>query len=139
MIQQQTKDKSCCLLGVKSSLGICASIAIAECILRSEWGEHIVSRKENNLFLLEKDNFTRGKGIEFEGLTYKTYDNWLEFSIDLSDYYINTKKYDEVLMAKNLDQQLDLLPKVEGYCKDYCSKIEVTIEKYGLWEFDLFY
>lgn len=124
---------------IQSNIGMSSSIAVAECIVKSNWGAHEIARKENNLFLLEKDPFLKSKGVELDGKVYRTYDNWLEFSVDLSDHYVFTKSYDKVLEAKNLDQQLDLLNCVEGYSKDYCGKIETMIEKYGLWEFDLFY
>jgi uncharacterized FlgJ-related protein len=126
-------------IGIESPRGILASIAAAECIIKSEWGALEVAKKENNLFLLEKEPNTKGKGFEFNSKIYKIYDNWLEFSTDLSDYYVFSNLYNDVLLARNLDQQLDLLVNVKDYSNEYCVTIEALIEKYGLWEFDLYF
>lgn len=91
------------------------------------------------MFLLEKDEFSKNKGIEYDGKFYKCYDNWLDFTASLTDYYVFTKKYYKVLLARNLDEQLDLLGQLQDYPKEYCDTIEVMIEKYGLFEFDLYW
>jgi hypothetical protein len=85
---------------------------------------------------LEKDEYSRGKGFEWEGKVYKTYDNWLDFSIDLADHYVFSNKYNAVLLARNIDEQLDILSVTDGYSALYCGILEGIIERYGLWEFD---
>lgn len=81
-------------------------------------------------------NIIEDGGVVYSGKSYRTYDNWLEFFADLGDYYVFSKRFDMVLQAKNLDDQLDLLPRLLDYPKEYCGTIELMIEKYGLWEFD---
>jgi len=74
----------------------------------------------------------------YDGKIYKSYDNWLEFAIDLSDYYTFTKRYTDILKARNLEEQLDLLPNLQEYPRQYCATLEKMIEDFGLWEFDYF-
>jgi flagellum-specific peptidoglycan hydrolase FlgJ len=137
LVQEQTQQKYKLITG-KDSPGIFASIIIAETIIRSDWGVHKIAKKENNLYLLEKDFYFKGKGTEFEGKVYKNYDNWLDFFVDLGDYFIFSKLYNNVLEAKNLDAQLDKLLLISGYNKELCVKIEEIISELGLYEYDIY-
>ncbi len=112
---------------------------IAECIAKSDWGAKDLARKENNLALLKGDEFYKGKTVLYDGERYKTYDNWLDFSIDFSDYIVFSGKYTKVLSQYNLEQQLDELNKIQDYSQSYSDTIETLIRMYGLWEFDKFY
>lgn len=133
--QQHTRDKSC-LLRIPSRLGICASIIIAECIYKSDWGQKDLSRKENNLASLKADEYYKGKICSYDNELYKSYDNWLDFVVDLGDYYVFSGKFEDVLKCHTVDQQLDALSIIQDYPTEYCSKLEEIIRYLrimGIW------
>lgn len=142
LIQDMTWEK-CQLIRVYSPQGICASLVMADIILRSDWGRHVVALKENNLSLLEKTDYWKGKSVDVAGKSYRTYGSWLDYSIDLTDEmtFFERRKYEPLLSATNLDAQIDqmmlLYPEVTDPDNTTSSgRIETVIERYGLWEFD---
>ena len=78
LTQEHTKNKSK-IIRLDSPYGIFASVAAAECILKSDWGTSLIVDKANNLFFIEKEEGTKGKGFEYKGLilgwrrTFQTY------------------------------------------------------------------
>lgn len=135
MVQDQTKLKAL-LAGIKSKNGIASSIICSEAIIKSNWNRHKIAEKYNNLTLLESDEYCGIKGKEFEGKRYRYYDSWLDFSVDLSDYYVFSGLYQEVLLARNLDEQIDLISLINPTNDKYCDMMLSLIESLGLWEFD---
>jgi hypothetical protein len=124
---------------IPSKLGISSCIVSADLILKSDWGTSTIAKKENNLAHLEKSQYWKGKSREYGGRAYRSYANWADFSVDLSDHYVFSGLYKDVLLAKDLNEQIDLISLTEINPKEYGSKIESIIEEFGLWEFDLYY
>lgn len=138
LIQAFTQEK-CWQQGLYAQRGLLASIIMAAIIDASDWGENPIAKKESNLLLLEKQAYWLGKSVESKGKLYRSYASWLDFATDYSDELTNAfeiGKHEKVLMAKNLDVQLELFSKLQKNPTKYCGKIESIIEKYGLWEFD---
>lgn len=136
VVQEQCKTKAR-LSGIGDTNGIYSSIICAEAIIRSNWNTNKISEKYNNLMMLEVDEFYWSKGKEYNGKRYKFYDSWLDFAIDLSDYYVFSGLYSEALNEKSLDKQVDIISLINAPSSDFCGKIESLIESLGLWEFDL--
>lgn len=136
MVQEQIKNK-CLFAKINTKSGINASVICADAILKSEWGEHKIAKKYNNLNLLESDDFWYGKEREFENKFYRIYDCWFDYASDLSDHIVFSGKYEQALTAKNLDLQIDALTFVNCQIPDYRSKIDLMIGSLGLTEFDL--
>lgn len=134
-IQQQTYEKAI-LSRISTPAGVLASIVMADIAVTSNWGEHELSKKENNLLLLESGDHWHGKEVEFQNKKFKSYPNWLDFSIDLSDEitFFKRKQYEEVLRTESLESQLIALKNLRT--TDHSGRIEEIIERYGLWEFD---
>lgn len=139
IVQQYTFEKAR-HLRIATPIGLSASIVTAEIIHKSKWGLHEVAAKGSNLMLLEADEFFRGKALTFEGRKYRTYDTWLDFCIDYSDEVTFQQRhiYERVLLARNVDEQLDRLAEIQIEPTSYHRTIEEMIEGYGLWEFDYF-
>lgn len=137
LIQNTTYDK-CKMVRIDSPLGVCASLVMAHIIVRSNWGEHPVAVKESNLSLLEKSEYWRGKSFVYEHKEYRTYNSWLDYSIDLTDEltFFERQKYLPLLTATNLDAQIEVMSNLQDFPASYRSRIEELIERYGLWEFD---
>lgn len=136
LVQEYTITK-CNLAGINSKQGINAAIIAAEAIIKSDWNTHKIAKKYNNLLLIEADDFWYGKDKELEGKFYRTYDSWLELAIDCSDYFVFSDRYKEVLLSKNLDDQIDNFSKLDLNPTAYCSKIEELLRNLGLWEFNI--
>lgn len=136
MVQEYTKNK-CRLANIDSKSGISASLVCADAIIKSEWNTHKISKKYNNLNLLEANDFWYGKDKDHEGRFYRIYECWFDYAADLSDYFVFSGQYSNLLLSKNLDQQIDLLSIINDQPSIYRSKIEELIADLGLWEFDL--
>lgn len=136
-VQRQTYEKAIAA-GLNCKLGLSTSIVMVECILKSNWGKHEIAKKENNLCLLEKGEFWRNKFAMFNRKAYRSYDSWLDFTLDLSDEITFTElaTFKDTLEAYNLNKQLDVYPGLNTKIKGYNVIVEDFIEKYGLWEFD---
>lgn len=135
MVQEQVRTK-CRLANINTKLGICASLIIADSIIKSEWGQHKLAKKYNNLSLLIADDLWYGKVRDQDGIKYRTYECWFDYAADLSDLYVFSGDYLSLLVSKNLDDQIDSVVELNEQIKDYRSKIEELIEDLGLWEFD---
>lgn len=138
LIQKFTHEKAL-EQQVASVRGIYASLVMAEIIHRSSWGTHVIALKENNLALLEKQDYWRGKSAEHEGISYRSYSSWLDFAIDYSDEFTNAfelKKYHKVFLAINLDAQVEIYADLQLDPTSCRGRIEKIIEHFGLWEFD---
>lgn len=136
-IQQTTYDK-CRATRIETEMGICASLVMADIVVKSDWGTHEIAKKENNLCLLPKADYWKGKCAESGGVSYRTYSSWLDFSVDLSDEltFFERKKYEELLKAGNVDLQSEILANLQPDPTSYRGRIEELIERCGLWEFD---
>lgn len=137
LIQKMTWEK-CGITRVPSVSGLCSSLIMADIILKSDWGTHRAARKENNLSLLEKTEYWKGRATEIDGVTYRSYSSWLDFSIDVTDEmtFYEKRRYEPLLSASNLDLQIDRLATLHPLDTTYSGRIEEVIEQYGLWEFD---
>lgn len=97
--------------------GIDSTIILAEILIRSEWGDHPVSREfvqgektkySNNLSLLECGEHWRGKSNLYEGISYRAYKDWKVFAVDYSDHLTFSRGYDEVLQETDFLDQIRL-------------------------------
>lgn len=137
LIQQTTYDK-CAAVRIPTEVGICASLVLADCIVKSNWGSHPAAKKEDNLCLLIKTDYWRGKSATIDGIVYRSYQSWLDFSLDLTDEltFFERQKYLELLQATNLDAQVEIMSNLQDDPTSYRGRIEEIIERFGLWEFD---
>jgi hypothetical protein len=119
----------------KSPSGLFTSLALADILTVSEFGEHKLAKKYNNLLQVPYSDYWYGKPVEYQGVSYRNYDTWLEFVIDYSDEvtFYQQQAFAEVLAAKNLDEQIE---KFLPYSTMPDGRIEEIIEQYGLQEFD---
>lgn len=141
LIQDQTLLKSRVRNRNDTGSGILASTILGDLIVRSNWGQLKPCSKDfNNLALLKRDNDRKVKAKEWQGSYYIVYPGWYEFSADMSDHYVFSGLYDEVLKAKNSDEEVTALKRV--YTSNNITtygNIEDIIKNYGLIEFDIFY
>lgn len=137
LIQEMSVEK-CRFVRLPTTMGLAASIAMADIILKSDWGRHAAARKENNLGLLKKTEYWKGRSAEIGGVCYRSYSSWLDFSIDLTDEltFYERRKYESLLLATNLDEQLDRFQILFPSTTTSDGRIEDVIERYGLLEFD---
>ena len=135
---QDTTYQKCAAVRVKSEMGICASLVMAHIIDMSNWGSHSIATKENNLSLLPKSEYWKGKSAEFGGVLYRSYNSWLDYSLDFTDEltFFERQKYMPLLQASNLDHQTEILSSLQHDSSKYRSRIEEIIGRLGLWEFD---
>lgn len=122
---------------INSKIGVCASLVCADAIVKSDWGVHKIAKKYNNLNLLEADDFWYGKDREHEEKFYRIYECWFDYAADLSDHYVFSGNYLNVLLSKNLDEQIDCLAIINDGITNYYSRIESLLRDLGLFEFDL--
>lgn len=136
-IQNTSYDK-CQMIRVPTTVGLCASLAMADIILVSNWGTHQVAAQYSNLSLLKVNEYWRGKTAEVAGSRYRVYSSWLDYAIDLTDEltFFERTKYLPVLMAKNLDSQVEIMSSLQPDPTSYYGKIGTIIERFGLLEFD---
>lgn len=136
MVQEYTKTK-CQLAGIDTAWGICASTVAADAIIKSNWNTHKISKKYNNLNLLEADQYWYGKSKEFEGTNYRIYECWFDYAADLSDYYVFSGIFCKVLECYTWDNHLNLLKNINCNSTTYYGRMDELIGDLGLWEFDL--
>lgn len=142
VLQQQTYEKS--LGTVPTYNGLYASVAMSDIIVRTNWGTHpaVIDHTVNNLGLLTKASLPElaCQTKKILGKQFRKYISWYEACDELSTYYVYSGLFEKVLIAKNCDEQMDLmkdlyrLQNIETF-----ANIEEIIINYGLVEFDSYY
>jgi uncharacterized FlgJ-related protein len=137
LISSQIKEKSD-FYGINSPFGIFPSLIIAMIVIRTNWGEVKQVKKLNNLMCLLSDESWKGKTELIEGKKYRSYQSWLDFSIDFSDYvtFFKSKEYTDILLRSSYQEQLDKIANINDSGTLIYANIESIVIKYGLWEFD---
>ena len=132
--------------------GIPASITIAQGMLESNWGRSELAKKAKNHFGIKADNSWTGKVYKYEDDDYhkgklikskfRVYNSPEESFIDHSEFIANKKRYAFLFKYDITDYRAwtEGLLKA-GYATDpnYNKKLNLIIEKYGLWEYDMKY
>ncbi len=137
LIQKFTRER--CAQQRIDSNGIYSSLIAGYLIEASNWGEHELASKYNNLAQFRVYEYWHGKTATYSGKEYRVYPSWLDFSIDFADEFTNTfdiDKYLPMLTAKSLDDQLDLFTFSNNCSTISNGTIEEIIEHFGIWEFD---
>lgn len=99
------------LVAHPSPHGLLPSLTMASVLYRSSWGEHPLAQAEfqghysNNLSLLPALRDWTGRSHTFQGSSYKAFRNWREFGIDLSDFYVFSGLYDDLLSHSSWERQ----------------------------------
>lgn len=91
------------------------NLILADLIIESQFltwplsKENYGNRYANNLTRIKFNEEWSGKHIEYEGVKYKTYRDFLHFASDYSDLFCFSDKYDSLLRCPSSDIQLDYL------------------------------
>mgnify|MGYP001577441094 CR=1 FL=1 len=131
--------------GIRSTYGIFASLTLANILFLSEFGSHPLAQKKygshvsNNLMLVRSNIDWAGDIISFNGVDYKSYENWRDFATDISDIFAFSGNYDKALQVHSQSAQLSTCPMLLGTPINYNEVITSLIERYGLTEFDNLY
>lgn len=144
LVQNWTIGKSQFRGRIRSSVGVRASIILADILIASEWGTHPIAQHEyegknaNNLSLLESSKTFTGKIIKHNGILYRTYRKWHDFAVDYSDHLVFSDQYNEVLRSPDLEEQIAYfcLKKLDN--RVYTGKISALIDFYALSEIDIY-
>lgn len=144
-LQNQTLVKAD-FKGIYSPKGFNASLILADLIHQSNWGEHPLAQKKyrndgetkyaNNLSLLEITPYWKGISLNYGGILYRGYRNWLDFAINYSDLLIFSGQYTDVLRTPDLKLQTKLLSLTKPNSQAYNDDIVKLIHHFNLREFD---
>lgn len=145
-IQEQTFGKA----QIKGyyAAGMLTSVASAEIIYQSKWGQHPISQhrfKEekgktskyaNNLALLESNQFWKGSTVLHESKEYRGYKNWMEFAVNYTDYLVFSGDFKSFLQCPTVQGQVAILSLTKNNPKEYNGEILNLIKLLELTEFD---
>lgn len=123
-IQEQTVIK--CeesIPAIYTHSGIFPSVCAGLCIYKSQWGTHPASKDRikfasgewvhgNNLALIKADSAYIRLGrphIPVGNLRYKSFNNWAEFAMSISDRWAWTEDFQDVLRQRTWKDQLKSL------------------------------
>lgn len=141
LIQRWSQAKAD-FMHVYSQVGILPSVAIAEIILESNWGEHPVSQAKfqgkysNNLTLLQPDINWHGKVRTFKRKRYKAFSDWHEYAVNYTDYLVFSGYFTNLLSTDQQDIQIECLSATKPKSNWYNKRIKTLIDFYHLTEFD---
>lgn len=113
LIQQWVIDKAD-FRNITSDFGIFPELIMAEVMIQSDWGDHPLSqdtytgRYSNNLLILKADKSWCGKKNKYKDEEYKAYKTWSSFAVDASDHFVFSGMYDDVILSRNLTQQISI-------------------------------
>jgi len=142
LIQDWSQSKAQ-FLNIDSPVGIFPSLVMADIITASDCGEHPISkakygsRYSNNLSLLKSDKYWSGKSHTYsDGVVYRSYSDWRAFAVDYTDYLCFNSQYRDLLLSKNLLDQINIKSLEKINSSSYNSILISTIKSLGLEEFD---
>ncbi len=132
--------------------GIPASITLAQGMLESNWGRSELAKKAKNHFGIKADNSWTGKIYKYEDdefhkgklikSKFRVYNSPEESFIDHSEFIAKKKRYEFLFKFDITDYKSWTKGLLKaGYATDpkYNKKLNLIIEKYGLWEYDMNY
>ena len=117
------------------------SLILADMLMESNFlswqlsKEYIDGRYANNITKIKLDSSWTGKSIEYEGIKYKTYRDWLHFASDYSDILCFSSEYD-FMLTQPLGKQIKALSSYKNDRKWSKAKLETLIDFYNLTEID---
>lgn len=129
-------------LGTPCPRGVLTSITLADILYRSEWGAHPLCKPEhnnrysNNLSLLEAGQHWKGRVQEYEGKRYRSYKDWRECGLDISDDLTFSRSYDIVLACAWEKDQIKAMSLHRPNYKKYQRDISKLIDRFYLSEFN---
>jgi flagellum-specific peptidoglycan hydrolase FlgJ len=142
-VQQQTSLKAEEMDEDYAGSGVFTSVFAAHCIYRSNWGLHPVAQPKyaarlagNNLTLSEPTSYWGNRPvIEHGGRSYKSYEDWPQFSHDQSDEIGYTPVYKDVIAQTKHKEQIMAMAEIFQDA-DYASGVAALILQLKLQEFD---
>ena len=144
VVQEQTTLKAEAE-GILSPFGIYASVALADMIVRSNWGTVPAAVEASNLFSFKNDSLpeirTKTKKLGEDKVKYRNFDTWYEFVNYLTNHYVYSGLYESLLKERSPDRQADLLAEFYSLqnIDTYGNILEEIIVDFGLVEFDNIY
>lgn len=142
-IQQITHEKAE-EFGVDSAAGILASVAAADMIVQSNWGEHPLSHPMydkrifgNNLNLSESNEWWNKdrSSVLTQGIEYKCYESQEEFANNQTDEYVSDARFLPALATSDFRKQLQVLQQIKRR-ETWNNDCELVINHFKLREFD---
>lgn len=100
-------DQKAIFLKIPNPTKIDSSIILAEMIIESQWGTHPLAQPfynkkySNNLTLIPADKYWQGKSHKYNGVSYRSYQDWITFATDYSDRIVFSDKYKHILRSDN--------------------------------------
>ena len=126
------------------SMGVPASITLAQAILESNWGNSDIAQMANNYFCIKSNNGWEGASFKAKddepGLSsFRKYPNSTESFRDHSKFLRENSRYQKLFDLDKMDYESWAKGLQEyGYATDkaYAERLIVLIEDYGLWLYD---
>lgn len=125
---------------------------VGEIIYQSSWGTHPLAQPDitidvakkdgstkkvkkysNNLSLLPVGYYWAGKSNLYEGVEYRAYKDWLTYFTDLSDYFVFSGLFNNILEEPSPREQLYLFSLTKDNPEDYNEKILTLISECQEW------
>lgn len=120
---------------------ILTCVVLTDIITESNWGTHPLAQSHfnkkfsNNLALLESDSLWEGRNQDYEGRSYKCYQDWIHFATNYSDILIFSRLYSDLFNTTDPSKQIRVLARYKNNSQLYIPKAEAALDFYNLSEF----
>lgn len=133
-ISEWTNEKAI-FLRLPNLYRLSPAVILADILIESQWGTHPLSQPlfnkkyANNLSLLAADKVWEGKIQDYNGKSYRAYQDWAHFATDYSDILVFSERYKPILRTEN---QLQVLASGKEDPILFAAKASALIEFYEL-------
>jgi flagellum-specific peptidoglycan hydrolase FlgJ len=115
------------------------SLVLADIIIESNWGTHPIAQEfynkkySNNLSLIVADENWVGRVQKYAKVEYKSYKDWMTYTMDYSDSLIFSAKMNPII---HTDDQIKVLAATKSDPTIFAAKAEALIDFYSLIDYD---